>query len=53
MWIITAGQCISPEMTVKGFKKYWISSRVDETYDDILWNGSEENGNVRVTVRKT
>jgi hypothetical protein len=53
MWIITAGQRISAEMTVKGFKKCWISSVVDETDDDILQNGSEEDGNVRVSVRKT
>ena len=52
MWIIIAGQRISPEMTVKGFKKCQISSIVDETDDDILWNGSEEDGNVRVSVRK-
>ena len=45
MWIITAWQCISPGVTVKGVKKCWISSAVDET-DDMLWNGSEEDGNV-------
>jgi len=33
-------------MTVKGFKKCCISSVVDGT-DDLLWNGSEEDGNVR------
>jgi len=39
-------------MTVKGFKKCCISSAVDGT-DDMLWNGSEEDGNVRsVSVRK-
>jgi hypothetical protein len=53
MWIIRVGQHISPEMTVKGFKKCCISSTVDETDDDILWNGSEEDGNVGVSVRKT
>jgi hypothetical protein len=27
-------QCISPEVTVKGFKRCCISSAVDETDDD-------------------
>ena len=36
---------------MKGFKKCCISSAVDETDDDRLWNGSEEGGNVR-SVRK-
>jgi hypothetical protein len=31
---------------VKGLKKYCISSPMDGT-DDMLWNGSEEVGNVR------
>jgi len=34
-------------MMVKEFKKRRISSAVDETDDDVLWNGSEEDGNVR------
>jgi hypothetical protein len=38
MWIITAWQCISPEMNVKGFKQCRISSAVD---------GTDEEGNVR------
>jgi hypothetical protein len=33
-------------VTVKGFKKCCISNAVDGT-DDMLWNGSEEDGNVR------
>jgi hypothetical protein len=41
-----AWQHISPDMTVKGFKKCCISSAVDGT-DDMLWNGSEEDGDVR------
>jgi hypothetical protein len=45
MWIITAWQHISPEVTVKGFRKCCISSAVDET--DMLWNGSEVDRNVR------
>jgi len=44
-WITTAWQHITPEVTVKGFKKCCISNAVDGT--DILWNGSEEDGNVR------
>jgi len=42
MWIITASQNISPKVTVKGFKKCWISNEVDETDDGMLWNDSEE-----------
>jgi hypothetical protein len=38
-------QHISPEVTVKGFKKRCLSSAVDGTNDESLWNGSEENGN--------
>jgi hypothetical protein len=32
-------------VNVKGFKKYYISSAVEGT-GDVLWNGSEEVGNV-------
>jgi hypothetical protein len=46
VWI-TTWQNISPEVTVKGFKKCCISNTVDKTGGDTLWNGSEENGNVR------
>jgi hypothetical protein len=46
VWTITAWQRISPEVTVKGFKKCCISNTMDET-NDVLWNGSEEDGNVR------
>ena len=45
MWIITAWQHISPEATVKGYKKCRISNGKVE--DDILWNGSEEDGNIK------
>jgi len=41
-----AWQCISPEVTVKGFKNSCISNAVDGTDDDVLWNGSEENGDM-------
>ena len=34
-------------MTVKGFKKSCIFIGMDGTDDDMLWNGSEEDGNVR------
>jgi hypothetical protein len=47
MWIIMAWLCISPEVMVKGFNKCCISNTMDETYDDMLWNGGEEDGNVR------
>jgi hypothetical protein len=46
MWIITAWQCISPEVTVKGFKMCCTSNAMDVT-DSMLWNGSEEDGDVR------
>jgi hypothetical protein len=46
MWIIMAWHHISPELTVKGFKKCCISNAVDGTDDDMLWNDSEEDGNV-------
>jgi hypothetical protein len=45
-----AWQCVSPEVTVKcfkGFKKCCVSSAVEGTDVDMLWNGSEEDGNVR------
>ena len=42
-----ARQHISPEITVNGFKKCCMSSTVDGTDDDMLWNGSGEDGNVR------
>ena len=48
MWIRTAWQLISPEVIVKGFKKCCISNVIDGTDDyDMLWNGSEEDGNVK------
>jgi hypothetical protein len=49
MWIIMAWQCISPELTMRGFKKCCIFNAVDGTGDDMLWNGGEEDGNI---VRK-
>jgi hypothetical protein len=47
MSITTAWQRNSPEVSVKGFKKCCISNAVDETDDSMVWNGSEEDGNVR------
>ena len=46
MQIVTTWQRISPEVTVKGFRMCCMSSAVDGTDDDVLWNGSEEDGNV-------
>jgi hypothetical protein len=45
--IITACQHISPDVIVKGFKMCCMSSAVDKTDGDMLWNGSEEEGHVR------
>ena len=42
-----AWQSISTEVTVKAFKKSCISNAVDESDNDMLQNGSEEDGNVR------
>jgi hypothetical protein len=47
MWIITAWQRVSPEVTVKGFKKCCTSNAVAGTDDDMLWDGSEDDGNDR------
>ena len=41
-------QHISPELTVKGFKKCCIFNVMDGTDDGTLWNGSEEDGNDRI-----
>ena len=32
---------------MKGFKKCCVSTAVGETGDGMLWNGSEEGGNIR------
>jgi hypothetical protein len=46
--VIMAWQCLSPEVTVKRGKKCCISNALDGTDDDdLLWNGSEEDGNGR------
>jgi hypothetical protein len=46
VWIITAWQCISQDVIVKGFKKCCISAAVDENNGYMLWNGGEEAGNI-------
>jgi len=35
-----AWQCMSPAVTLKGFKYCCISNAIDGTDDDMLWNGS-------------
>ena len=47
MWIISKWQSITPEVIVMGFKNLCVSSAVDGTDDVMLWNDSEEDGNVR------
>jgi hypothetical protein len=47
VWIISTWQHISPELTVKGVRKCSISNAVDGTNDGMLWNDSEEDGDVR------
>jgi hypothetical protein len=49
MRIIKAWQSISPGVIVKGVEKCCISNRMDGTddNDDMLWDGSEEDGNVK------
>jgi len=39
--------CISPQVNVKGFKKCYTSNIADGNDDDMLWNGSKEDGNVK------
>jgi hypothetical protein len=34
-------------VNVKGFRKCCVSTAVDGTDDDVLWNDSEEDGDVR------
>jgi hypothetical protein len=46
MQIIKSWQHISPEVTVTCCNKCSIANAVDEN-DDMLWNGSEDDGNVR------
>jgi len=43
VWIIRAWQCVSPEVTVKGLKKCFISSAVDWCWfvGEWQWRGWE------------
>jgi len=52
MWIITVWLYFSPEVTVTGFKKCCISNAMDGT-DEMLWNDSKEDGNVRSMKTRT
>jgi hypothetical protein len=47
MWIMTAWKCISPELTAKSVRRCCISNAVEGTDDKMLWNDTEEVGNVR------
>jgi hypothetical protein len=47
MWIVMAWQCSASELIVKGFKKCCKSNEMGGAGDDMLWNGSEEDENVR------
>jgi len=51
MWITRAWQCISPEVTVKSFKKCCISNAVDGT-DDMLWNDSGDMKGQKCSVER-
>ena len=48
-----AWQCISPEVTVKGFKKCCISNSLDGTVDDMLWNDSGDDEDVTMMMTPT
>jgi hypothetical protein len=47
MWIIMGWWRISTEVTANGSNMCCISNAVDGTDDDMLWNGSKEDGDVR------
>jgi len=44
VWIITAWQNISPEVTVKGFKKRCVSNAVDGNVRSECEEGKEDEG---------
>jgi hypothetical protein len=52
MWIITAWQPISPEVILKGVKKFCMCSTVDETYDDSCGMAVNKMGMLGVSVGK-
>jgi hypothetical protein len=45
MWIRTKWQHITPAVTVKSFNMCCISTAVDNTDNDMMWNGNEQDGN--------
>jgi hypothetical protein len=47
MWVKTAWQHNTQSVCVKSFNICCISNAVEKTDNDSLWNGNEENGNVR------
>ena len=47
MWILTAWQCISAQMILRGFKKCCISNAAEKPDDDTPWNCSEEDWTFR------
>jgi hypothetical protein len=49
MWILTAWQHISPELNEKYFEQCCISSAVDKTDDDMLWNDCEDGDSDTLT----
>jgi hypothetical protein len=46
-WIITAWQCISPEVTDKVFQMCCLSNAMHGSDDSMLWNDTEGVGNNR------
>jgi hypothetical protein len=40
-------QHVSLEVNVKSFKKCYVSNAVNKTDNDMLWNGIEEDGDIR------
>jgi len=53
MWIITAWQCILPEVTVKDFMKCCISSAVDWSDDMLCCGMAVKMEMLGVNMRKT
>jgi hypothetical protein len=53
MQIITAWQHISPEVTVKGFKKWCVASTVVGTEDDYCGMTVKRMGMLGVSVSRT
>jgi len=51
-WFVTEWQRILSEVIVQGFEECHISSALDETDDNMLWNDSEKVGVAATYVRK-